>query len=243
MSQENKTKISNKQKPNKNLKNHISKEERLYLGKMSKEVVEITGESVGLRGENTMLGGDLVVELHDQSQSKENPLSTQITPKTRPTRTVRRPKKFGSEQTPLQVREKERECEEGVEWESEDTPCLICNSMGEDNELACWIKCNFCSAWCHGVCVELEFTAESAKGIVKFICPVCRKDDSLNGSEVCDNCEDFEEEKEELVGRLDKLNLLVEQGKSEVESLKKKEKELIKQSREDKVKMMIFLGT
>ena len=108
--------------------------------------------------------------------------------------------------------------------------------MGEDEDLVSWIRCNFCGAWYHGACVGLKFDTESAEGIVKFKCPECRKDDPSNDSDYSSNPEDFVEEREELLRKLDKLNILVDQERREVENLKEKEKEHIRKFQEEKVR-------
>ena len=71
---------------------------------------------------------------------------------------------------------------------------------------------------------------------MKFKCPECRKDDPSNDSDYSSNPEDFVEEREELLRKLDKLNILVDQERREVENLKEKEKEHIRKSQEEKVR-------
>ena len=106
--------------------------------------------------------------------------------------------------------------------------------MGEDDELVCWIQCNYCNSWCHGACVELKFTDDSAEGIVKFKCPECRKNCCLNDGS-CDDSDEIVKENAELSRKVDKLGILVDQERGEVENLKQKEREQIRKSNEEKL--------
>ena len=92
-----------------------------------------------------------------------------------------------------------------------------------------WIECSFCSDWFHGVCVGLQFTDESAKGIVRFKCPNCRNN-SLQDEDDIDDYQSLIEEKQNMVEKMDKLNLIIDQERSEIENLKNKIKEQIKDS-------------
>ena len=107
-------------------------------------------------------------------------------------------------------------------WE-EDDPCHICETMGEDNDLVNWILCSFCSRWCHSSCVNIQFDSNSAKGIVKFKCPICRKSSPDSESEDDNEDDNEDNEKKELIAKLDKMDLLLEQEKDEVKTLKKKD--------------------
>ena len=103
--------------------------------------------------------------------------------------------------------------------------------MGEDDDLVSWILCSFCDQWCHGSCVNLQFDDESAKGIVKFKCPKCR---NFFPDEENQDDEKNLIENNDLRQRLDKVNLLLDQEKDLVKSFRKKEREQIRKTHEEK---------
>lgn len=119
-----------------------------------------------------------------------------------------------------------------VTWD-DDTPCSVCQSMSKDEELESWIQCSFCTEWCHGSCVDLQFTEESAKGIMRFKCPTCRNSSAPGDSD--DDWQKLANEKEDMTAKMDKLNFLLDQATGELDDLKRKEKELMKQAHEDNV--------
>ena len=143
---------------------------------------------------------------------------SQISAAGRPKRNAGKPRKFCTP-TPRKQAVVESDTSVNLSWE-EDVPCSICLSMGEDNDLVSWIQCSYCTVWCHGACVDLQFNDEGAKGIVRFKCPACRSDSSLSNDE--EEYQNLINENEEMVHRIDKLNLLVDQERGEIEGVKRK---------------------
>ena len=162
---------------------------------------------------------------HDSEVDSGNKTPEQITndATSRPKRNAVKPSKF---RTPCGTQKEKKELSSkdmdetltSITW-GEDEPCGICDSMGEDKDLVSWIQCSFCEMWCHGSCVNLQFDQDGAKGIVKFKCPPCQK-------ELPESDGDSEIENSDLISKLDKVNLLLDQEKDEVKLLKKKEREI-----------------
>ena len=180
----------------------------------------------------------IVTPSHDEGaviEVDEQTNTSQLLQNGRPRRKIKKPTKYGAESydSPLKLEKLEK-----TEIDVEDSfvePCTMCESVGEDETT--WIQCSFCAKWCHGPCVQLQFTQESARGIVRFKCPVCR----LDSDATSDSDEEIGDEKDELIRKIDKLSLLLDQEKEEVENLKQKEKEEIHKSQAQRTEHSVLV--
>ncbi len=102
--------------------------------------------------------------------------------------------------------------------------CLCKQLNDESKEM---IRCDYCEDWFHHECVDLHFEGEGVQGIIGFKCPECR----ISCQEVS-QYEPSQSEIDNLTSRLDKLNILLEQEKSEVERLKEIERKMIREAAE-----------